>query len=86
MFSDFRLRSSCRRWIRSEIVRQFVSRPPSQRLLTYGMPTRDASSRTESCACFLVPTKRIEPPRSEIAFAKLYASSSSSCVWVRSMM
>ena len=26
--------------MRSEIVRQFVSRPPSQRWLTYGMPTR----------------------------------------------
>ena len=33
-------RSSCRRWIRSDIVRQFVRRPPSQRWLTYGMPTR----------------------------------------------
>ena len=31
--------------MRSEIVRQFVSRPPSQRWLTYGMPTRFASLR-----------------------------------------
>ncbi len=31
--------------MRSEIVRQFVSRPPSQRSLTYGMPTRVASLR-----------------------------------------
>ena len=29
--------------MRSEIVRQLVSRPPSQRWLTYGMPTRVAS-------------------------------------------
>ena len=29
--------------MRSESVRQFVSRPPSQRLLTYGIPTRFAS-------------------------------------------
>ena len=28
--------------MRSEIVRQFVSRPPSQRFETYGMPTRVA--------------------------------------------
>ena len=69
--SCFSARSSCRRWIRSEIVRQFVSRPPSQRWLTYGMPTRRASLATASCACFLVPTKSTEPPRSEIASAKL---------------
>ena len=74
--SVFSERSSCRRWIRSEIVRQFVSRPPSQRWLTYGMPTRRASSRTASCACFFVPTNRTEPPRSAIARAKSCASSS----------
>ena len=32
--------------MRSEIVRQFVSRPPSQRWFTYGMPTRLAFSST----------------------------------------
>ena len=31
--------------MRSEIVRQFVSRPPSQRFVTYGIPTRVACSR-----------------------------------------
>ena len=41
--SVFRRRSSCRCAIRSVIVRQFVSRPPSQRFATYGMPTRAAS-------------------------------------------
>ena len=50
--------------MRSEIVRQFVSRPPSQRLLTYGMPTRAACSATAFCACFFVPTKSTVPPRS----------------------
>ncbi len=56
--------------MRSEIVRQFVSRPPSQRLLTYGIPTRAASPATASCACFLVPTNSTDPPRSAIARAK----------------
>jgi hypothetical protein len=68
--SSRRRRSSCSRSIRSEIVRQLVSRPPSQRWLTYGMPTRFASFATASCACFFVPTNRIVPPRSPIAFAK----------------
>ena len=72
--------------MRSEIVRQFVSRPPSQRLETYGMPTRFACSETASCACFFVPTKSIVPPRSETLRAKSCASSSSSSVFVRSMM
>ena len=49
--------------MRSEIVRQFVSRPPSQRWLTYGMPTRFASLATASCACFFVPTNSTVPPR-----------------------
>src|SRR5258706_15108528 len=48
--SSRRRRISCRRSIRSDMVRQFVSRPPSQRWLTYGMPTRFASFSTASCA------------------------------------
>ena len=72
--------------MRSEIVRQFVSRPPSQRWLTYGMPTRFACSSTASCACFFVPTNRIVPFRSARLRAKLYASSSSDWVCWRSMM
>ena len=84
--SVFRRRSSCRCAIRSVIVRQFVSRPPSQRFATYGMPTRPASWETASCACFFVPTKRIVPPRSARLRAKSYASWSSSEVWVKSMM
>ncbi len=72
--------------MRSEIVRQFVSSPPSQRLFTYGMPTRAASVATASWACFFVPTKSTVPFRSEIARAKAYASSSSCWVCWRSMM
>ena len=68
--SLLRRRSSWRCAIRSLIVFQFVSRPPSQRLLTYGMPTRAASLTTASCACFFVPTKRIVPPRSAMLRAK----------------
>ena len=62
--SSRRRRSSCMRSSRSEIVLQFVRRPPSQRWFTYGMPTRSASSAMESWDCFFVPTKRTEPPRS----------------------
>ena len=54
--------SSLRRWRRLCTVLKLVSMPPSQRWLTYGMPTRAAWSATGSCACFLVPTKRIVPP------------------------
>src|SRR3954467_1832061 len=48
------------RWL---IVWKFVSRPPSQRLLTYGMPALSATSLKASRACFLVPQNRIRPPR-----------------------
>ncbi len=54
--------SSLRRVRRLEIVLKLVSMPPSQRWLTYGMPTRVACSAMGSCACFLVPTNRMEPP------------------------
>ena len=49
--------------MRSEIVWKFVSRPPSQRWLTYGMPASSATSLMESRACFLVPTNSTVPPR-----------------------
>ena len=48
------------RWL---IVWKFVSRPPSQRWLTYGMPAASATSLTASRACFLVPTNSTVPPR-----------------------
>ena len=54
--------SSFRRVSRLEIVLKLVSMPPSQRWLTYGIPTRVAWSAIGSWACFLVPTKRTEPP------------------------
>ena len=44
------------------IVTKFVRKPPSQRWFTYGMAARLASSAIDSCACFLVPTKRTYPP------------------------
>ena len=49
--------------MRLEIVWKLVSRPPSQRWLTYGMPDFSAASLTASRACFFVPTNRIVPPR-----------------------
>ena len=84
--SSRRRRISWSRSIRSAIVCQFVSRPPSQRWLTYGMPVRFASLSTPSCACFFVPTKRTVPPRSATLRRNCCASSSRSEVWVRSMM
>src|SRR5512132_3289177 len=56
-------RSSRRRSRRRETVWKFVSIPPSQRVVTNGIPTRTAWSEMTSCACFLVPTNRITPPR-----------------------
>src|SRR5215217_2362866 len=84
--SSRRRRSSCRCSIRSEIVRQLVSRPSSQRWFTYGMSVRLASSSTASCACFFVPTKSTVPPRSARLRTKLCASSTLSSVFCKSMM
>ena len=50
--------SSCRRSIRADIVWKLVSRPPSQRWLTNGIPQRSAQSLTESRACFFVPDEQ----------------------------
>ena len=62
--------SSLRRCRRLETVWKFVSMPPSHRWLTYGMPTRVACSASGSCACFFVPTKRIEPPCATVSLTK----------------
>ncbi|CAM5278237.1 hypothetical protein SGRI78S_02839 [Streptomyces griseus subsp. griseus] len=43
-------------------MEKLVSMPPSQRWLTYGMPTRVACSAMASWACFFVPTNMMEPP------------------------
>ena len=79
-------RISCSRSIRSDIVRQLVSSPPSQRWFTYGMPTRFASVSTASWACFLVPTNSTVPFRSARLRTNCAASSRRSLVCVRSMM
>ena len=84
--SSFSRRISCSRSIRSDIVRQFVSRPPSQRWFTYGMPTRFASFSTASCDCFFVPTNSTVPLRSARLRTNAAASSRRSLVCVRSMM
>ena len=47
-------------------VLKLVSRPPSQRLETCGMPTRSDCSLIVSWHCFLVPTKSTLPPRSAV--------------------
>ena len=52
------------------MVLKLVSRPPSQRLETYGMPTRSASSLIDSWHCFLVPTNSTVPPRSAVLRTK----------------
>ena len=85
-FSFFWLRSSCRRRMRWEMVPQLVSRPPSQRCETYGMPHRRACSWMESWHCFFVPTKSTVPPRSAMARTTSQACSSRTIVCWRSMM
>ena len=67
-------------------VAKLVSRPPSQRLATYGMPTRSACSLTASWHCFFVPTNSTLPPRSAVRRRKSYASSMSTVLFCRSMM
>ena len=67
-------------------VAKLVSRPPSQRLETYGMPTRSACSWMVSWHCFLVPTKSTLPPRSAVFLRKSQASSMRTVVFCRSMM
>ena len=65
--------SSLRRVSRLEIVWKLVSMPPSQRWLTYGMPTRVACSAIGSCACRLVPTNRMVPPWATVSLTNSYA-------------
>ena len=72
--------------MRPLIVWKFVSRPPSQRWFTYGMFARSAPSLMASRACFLVPTKRILPPRPASSPANSWAVSISFSVFCRSMM
>ena len=71
---------------RLETVWKFVSRPPSQRSLTYGWPTRVACSASTSCACFFVPTKSTVPPWATVSLTKSYARSMYASDCCRSMM
>ena len=68
------------------IVTKLVSMPPSQRLLTYGMSARVASSAIGSWACFLVPTNRTLSPRATVSRTNSRATSRRLTVWARSMM
>ena len=72
--------------MRSEMVWKFVSRPPSQRWLTYGWPAASAISLMPSRACFLVPTNSTVPPRLATSAAKRWACASRASVFSRSMM
>ncbi len=78
--------SSLSRCSRLWTVWKLVSIPPSQRSLTYGIPTRVACSATASWACFLVPTNMIVPPRETVSRTYEYARSIAVSDWVRSMM
>jgi len=77
---------SMRRLIDALMVLKFVSVPPSQRWLTYGMPQRCASVSMASRAARLVPTNRILPLLAARRPAKLQASFSSGSVCSRLMM
>ena len=72
--------------MRADIVLKLVSRPPSHRWLTYGMPHFSAHSLTASRACFLVPTNRTAPPLLATSAANRRASASRCSVCSRSMM
>lgn len=62
--------SSFRRWSLLCTVEKLVSMPPSQRWLTYGMPTRAACSAMASWACFFVPMNMIVPPCATVSLTK----------------
>ena len=66
--------SSLSRCSRLCTVWKLVSMPPSQRWLTYGMPTRVACSAIASWPCFFVPMNRIVPPWATVSLTKSYAA------------
>jgi hypothetical protein len=68
------------------MVLKLVSVPPSQRLVTKYWPEREASSRTASWACFLVPMKRTVPPLATASETKRSALRARPTVFCRSMM
>ena len=71
--------------MRSEIVRQFVSRPPSQRWFTYGMPTRSCAPRPRSAPASWCRRRGSSRRARRCCATNSCASSSSSFVCVRSM-
>ena len=72
--------------MRRAIVWKFVSVPPSQRVLTKGMPQRSASLRTISRDCFFVPTKSTASPADTDSRICVSASSRRRTVCERSRM
>ena len=62
--------SSLRRCSRLKTVWKLVSIPPSQRSVTYGMPTRLACSAIDSCAWRLVPMNMMVPPWATVSLTK----------------
>ena len=83
--SASRRRRSWSRLMRSVIVRKLVSRPPSQRWFTYGMPERSAWVLIASRACFFVPTKRTVPPLAAMSRTISCASLARTTVFCRSI-
>src|SRR5690625_811812 len=59
------------RLIRLSIVSKLDNVPPHQHSLTQNIPERSASSRTDSCACFLVPKNKAVPPSADKSLTKL---------------
>ena len=67
--------SSLRRCSRLKTVWKLVSMPPSQRSVTYGIPTRPACSTMASCAWRFVPMNMMVPPCATVSLTKSYARS-----------
>ena len=68
------------------MVVKLVSMPPSQRKVTYGMPTALGLFLDRSCACFLVPTNRTVLPFATESRRNAYVRSIAPVVFCRSMM
>ena len=72
--------------MRREMVAQLVRVPPSQRLVTHGIPQRSAWARITSRACFLVATKSTLRPAETVSLTACSAASSRRTVCARSRM
>src|SRR3989344_1783255 len=67
------------------MVLKLVNVPPSQRIVTYGIPHRTAAFLTSSLACRFVPMNRIVPPRLARPFTKSKAIRNFSNVFTKLM-